>query len=1188
MNLRPRKFARVGYLALLVFTAACDGVGGDEQVEQVEEVTARHASALVPGTGAGGAGASLDSLTTYTARCEAATGIHVPTFDCNDTAKSAEVPQGNSFDAVETDVAIPLSTPGMRSGKPPAPIAPNPPTSLLQTIVSGGFDIAGSADQFFYSYQTHSPQGTDEAATGTAEVLVTTVPTSDPGAKAGLMLRQSTDPGSAFFMVGVTAAKGVFFETRMSTGAGANTSALVTVSTPIWLRLMWNDAPTLPGQTSNNRVAAFYSTNHTTWTSVGDVTFPQIGSGVPFPFTGLIGLAVTSHKASTNATAVFDKFTTTKFCDTPNVLNGKCDPRSRFQVVAQTADAIVVANCRKEGSIDNTHFKDIAVIQYNRKNGAVCYYQSPNTELDASNVTTPSLGNTGTGIFPWLAPKDTRHVGCTGCHDNGPFIRSQYLYQLTNFPLGSDGYDNNYKKLAYVGLDFARDRSWYIHGKNAGGAIDDSVLLDGTDNSTYGVCNSCHSVSVNNVGDAAAGPYLGTGLKFVTAATADHQASRNPFSTASPIWMRPDSAYPTTGPGSELRYVYAAPAAATAGHFNTCATTFDSSGFNPNDPSVLASNCSFTPNGVPYQTTLTSTIETSVGIVPPAGSGSGTLEFSTINAPANTDVTDVSDKFFWTYANQGGDGTAVVKVTRLDPSDPYAKAGIMIREGVGVNAVNAMIAVTAGHGPTFQYRPTMGATTVASYLPTYPSGLPVWLRLARTGRTWVGSASYDGGNSWTQVGTPVTLTNLITPYLGLVATARSMNTATRADFESFEWTPATGWTLPDDPHLLVDGRIFGAGGSSGSRVEARTQETITSSGGDITSTSDNFNFAAKTFGGDGIAITEVTSQTAVAGTLDPYAKAGLMARETASPDSANVFVGKTNSGATIQSRTTAGGTTTPTNVAEPTLPYWFRLLRTGNTFIGSMSPDGSHWTQVGDPAVFTTFSPSPLYGLAVSSHSPTTVTKAIFDSGATPEPPGFQWSYGLPAGWIDASMGTTGSHQTSGATEVITGSGTDIYSYSDQFFYAWKNITGNATIIAQVTALSLVGTPPGSPNGYAKAGVMFRDSATGGAPNALMTLTAAQGSSFQYRPTPGVLTATPSFATGSIGYWVKLVRSGASSNVFTGYVSPNGTPSSWVPVGSPVTLNTIAQTALVGMAVTSHDSGRTVQATFANVSITQP
>ena len=60
-------------------------------------------------------------------------------------------------------------------------------------------------------------------------------------------------------------------------------------------------------------------------------------------------------------------------CDHPNVLNGACDPGSRFQVLpGGTADAVAVAHCRKNGKpIEGNVYNDIAVIQYNKKNGAL-------------------------------------------------------------------------------------------------------------------------------------------------------------------------------------------------------------------------------------------------------------------------------------------------------------------------------------------------------------------------------------------------------------------------------------------------------------------------------------------------------------------------------------------------------------------------------------------------------------------------------------------------------------------------------------------------------------------------------------------------------------------------------------------------------------------------------------------------
>jgi hypothetical protein len=70
--------------------------------------------------------------------------------------------------------------------------------------------------------------------------------------------------------------------------------------------------------------------------------------------------------------------TTSGTCDEPNRLSGVCDPGSHFTVLTRTADAFVVAHCRKKGNGPSV-YGDIAVIQYNRKNGATCFYQALGT-----------------------------------------------------------------------------------------------------------------------------------------------------------------------------------------------------------------------------------------------------------------------------------------------------------------------------------------------------------------------------------------------------------------------------------------------------------------------------------------------------------------------------------------------------------------------------------------------------------------------------------------------------------------------------------------------------------------------------------------------------------------------------------------------------------------------------------------
>jgi hypothetical protein len=228
-------------------------------------------------------------------------------------------------------------------------------------------------------------------------------------------------------------------------------------------------------------------------------------------------------------------------CDAPNVLNGECDPDSRFQVLKETNDVAIVGHCRKKGN--GQQYGDIAVIQYNKKNGATCFYQAlafdpPSTGPLPAKVTAPSAGN-GPGNFPWLDPAVTAGINCVRCHDNGPFIRSPYLAQLrgetknrlpgTNS--GTGPWDQRFSwnqtlPLSFVGNDF---QSWKTYALSITGAGSG--------------CLGCHrlgfsqSNGVYNAGPANGG--TGTAQKFALIATAMHQAQKNPHSAASPIWMTP-------------------------------------------------------------------------------------------------------------------------------------------------------------------------------------------------------------------------------------------------------------------------------------------------------------------------------------------------------------------------------------------------------------------------------------------------------------------------------------------------------------------------------------------------------------------------------------------------------------------------------------------------------------------------
>ncbi|MDE3099724.1 MAG: fibronectin type III domain-containing protein [Verrucomicrobiota bacterium] len=185
----------------------------------------------------------------------------------------------------------------------------------------------------------------------------------------------------------------------------------------------------------------------------------------------------------------------------------------------------------------------------------------------------------------------------------------------------------------------------------------------------------------------------------------------------------------------------------------------------------------------------------------------------------------------------------------------------------------------------------------------------------------------------------------------------------------------------------------------------------------------------------------------------------------------------------------------------------------------------------------------------------------------------------LPAGWTDADIGSpanAGYATYANGTFTVSGSGSDIWNSSDQFNYAYESVLGDQTVIARVVSEN--GT-----DGYAKAGVMIRESSAADAVEASVLLTPTNGVAMEIRPATG---ASSINMTGWIRnvlppQWVSVVRSG---DTFSGYYSADG--SSWTLIAS--TNLSMASSELAGLAVTSHYVLSANTATFDNVSINAP
>jgi phosphatidylserine/phosphatidylglycerophosphate/cardiolipin synthase-like enzyme len=183
----------------------------------------------------------------------------------------------------------------------------------------------------------------------------------------------------------------------------------------------------------------------------------------------------------------------------------------------------------------------------------------------------------------------------------------------------------------------------------------------------------------------------------------------------------------------------------------------------------------------------------------------------------------------------------------------------------------------------------------------------------------------------------------------------------------------------------------------------------------------------------------------------------------------------------------------------------------------------------------------------------------------------------LPSGWQGqdiGAVGRTGSASASGGTFTLRGAGEDVWGTADAFHYAYRTLAGDGTITARVASAS------GS-EAWTKVGVMIRGSVSAGSAHAFMLVSTGKGLAFQRRTSNGGISTHTSGGTGTAPRWVRLTRAGAT---VTAFASTDGT--TWTRVGS----DTIAlpSTALVGLAVSSHDSGVLATGVFDHVTVTSP
>ena len=250
-------------------------------------------------------------------------------------------------------------------------------------VMSGiGTDIWGTADQFRYAYKSLSGDGS-------MTVRVDSIVRSNEWAKAGVMIRETLEPGSkhAFAAATPEPAHGISFQRRTAAGQNSANTDVANVELPRWLRLT----------RTGNLFTMQQSQGGITWADVTASSPVEIQMNADV----YIGLAVCSHDAAISTAAEMSNISTTGNVSGAwqTAAIGVAQPEGNSSesmyvtiedasggsaTVANPDDAITVRPSWQEWAIPYT---DLAGVDFSRVEKMI---------IGVGSATSPTAGGTGT------------------------------------------------------------------------------------------------------------------------------------------------------------------------------------------------------------------------------------------------------------------------------------------------------------------------------------------------------------------------------------------------------------------------------------------------------------------------------------------------------------------------------------------------------------------------------------------------------------------------------------------------------------------------------------------------------------------------------------------------------------------------------------------------------------------------
>jgi Cu/Zn superoxide dismutase len=553
---------------------------------------------------------------------------------------------------------------------------------------------------------------------------------------------------------------------------------------------------------------------------------------------------------------------------------------------------------------------------------------------------------------------------------------------------------------------------------------------------------------------------------------------------------------------------------------------------------------------------------TDVGAVGIPGSASESNGTWTVQG-SGADIWGTADSFQFLHQTMTANSRVDARVLDLQNTNSFAKAGVMVRAGLGADAATAIFDVKPSSGGgfggfEFMVRSKAGGAMIVVASGSGPSE-PRRLRLSWQGNRVVASIESAGDSgvfNYVTVGI-ADMEMPASPEAGIVVTSHDQSQLATAHFNLLNAVtlPPPGWHSTD----------IGEVGQAGSAVEDNGMWTISAAGGDIWGTADSFRYLWRGAAGDApqliVRIDDLQNTY-------PFAKAGLMVRETLDADSRMVILDVTPDGnVEFMGRGATGGEVKYVGGIHVTFPVWLKLDNAGvgtthTDYFASVSQDGVHFTGLQTvPLSFPASQVTSYYvGAAVTSHDTTKLTTAHLR--------------GLSIGLKPIEIGTTGLIGNA-ATDVlgpltIEGAGSDIWGAADSFEFVQLS-SGTVRLFTRIDSLA-----PTSP--FAKAGLVIRDGTGPGATSVILDTKPDGGVEFMARMCGGCDTTYLGGAHITFPAYFILRWDGTTATASISQTTSNENPSETTVVG---TVNLSMPQAIGGLAVTSHDPAHMTTATFA-------